>query len=51
MKIIAIIKCNNCHTLKEEELKIGENFVRGCICGYFGEEDKKVTINIENMDR
>lgn len=49
MKIIAIIKCDSCCTLKEIELKEGENVVHGCGCPYpYGEDGGKVTIETKH---
>lgn len=48
MKVIAVIKCDSCCTLKETELKEGVNIIHGCKCGnYYGDKGGKVTVEID----
>ena len=48
MKVIAIIECSSCCTLKHYELEEGENTVPSCPCGnYFGDEGGKVKVEID----
>lgn len=45
MRVIAIIECSGCATLKEVELQEGENKVHSCSCGgYFGDAGGTVIV-------